>query len=250
MPTEDELRELLAAQPAPNRLDAARVVRASRRRRIPQQLAAGGIGTLAIATIAVFGIQTTQFGQGGAGEAESVSAPYVADDSGGSDASMKQLAAEQINRCQEPITPTTPSASGLELTVVSPSASPTGTEPITATVRMTNTGTAPVRGSTFGTPAITLSRDGIVVWHSNGPTDALDVVVDLAPGEWVEYEATFAPVECAPEDDALGQFRSDLPALPAGDYELSALLYFNPEAPAATTELDLVSGPRTPLTLG
>lgn len=253
MPTEDDLRELLRAQAAPNRLDAKQVVRASRRRRIPQQIAAGSVGALAIAGIAVFGIQTTQFGQGG--QAESMSAPYVAEDSSGdggaadSELSMKQLAAEQINRCGAPLTDTVPSATGLVLEVVDPLTATAGPGPITATVRMTNTGTEPVAGSTFGSPALTLSRDGIVLWHSNGATEALDVVVDLAPGQSIDYTTTFVAVECAAEDEDRGEFRTDLPALPPGAYDLSALFYFDSGAPRQTTELDLISGPLAPITL-
>lgn len=251
MPTEDELRDLLRNQTAPNRLDAGRVVRASRRRRIPQQIAAGGVGTLAIAAIAVFGIQTTQFGQGAS---DSASAPMMSEDSQesqlgyGGDA-VKRLPADRLNLCGAPVTDAAPSYFGLQLEVVAPAVAAAGTAPVQATVRMTNAGTETVTGTTLFGPALTLSQDGVTVWHSNGAVDSSAVLVDLAPGASMEYVTTFTPVLCGPEDDALPEFRSDLPALAPGAYELSAAIDFNSDIPTPTTELDLVTGPRSPLQL-
>jgi hypothetical protein len=253
MPTEDELRDLLRNEIAPNRLDAKRVVSASRRRRIPQQIAAGGVGALAIAGIAVFGIQTTQFGQGGT--VDTASAPYISED--GADQSqpeeggqaIKLMAAERINLCEAPVADVVPSAFGLQLDVVAPLAAPVGTGPVEATVRMTNAGPEAVTGTTASAPVLTVSQAGIVLWHSNGPVDASAVVVDLEPGASMEYVTTFTPVRCSADDDELEQFRPDLPALPAGQYDLSAVVYFSSDAPTPTTELDLVSGPRAPVVL-
>lgn len=253
MATEDDLRDLLRGGSAPNRLDASRVVRRSRARRIPQQIAAGGAGVLAVAGIAFFGIQTTQFGQAGG----SADAPTVAEDSqirdedlayeGGD--TVKRLPADRINLCGAPVAEAIPGASALQLEVVAPATGAAGGAPLEAAVRLTNTGTERVTGTTLSAPALTLSKDGVTLWHSNGPVDTSAVLVDLEPGASLEYATTFTPVQCAPEDDALPEFRPDLPALPPGDYELSAVIDFSSDAPTETTELELVMGPRAPLRL-
>jgi hypothetical protein len=142
-----------------------------------------------------------------------------------------------------------PSQFGLVLDVVFPAAVPAASGRIDGLVIMTNTSSEQVTGSTFTTPAVTLSQDGIVVWHTNGATDANATAVDLAPGASLQYAASFDPVRCSPEDDALEAFPADLPLAGAGSYELSAAIDFSPDVPTATTELDLVTGPRTPITL-
>jgi hypothetical protein len=75
--------------------------------------------------------------------------------------------------------------------------------------------------------------------------------VDLAPGESLEYTASFDAVECGPEDDGPDGFRADLPALAPGTYELSAAIDFAPDVPDPTEPAlaDLVTGPRSVITL-
>lgn len=252
MPTEDELRDALRGTSAPNRLDVSKVVRRTRARRLPQQLAAGGAGVAAIAAISIFGIQTSQFTQGSGGTAGS--APTVAEDSQLADGdaetfATKRLPADRINLCGAPVAAAEPGASGLQLDVVSPATAPVGTAPLSATVRLTNTGTERVTGTTLFAPALTLSQNGVTVWHTNGAYDTSAVLVDLEPGASLEYVTVFTPVQCEPQDDELEQFRPDLPAVPAGAYELSAVIDFDSDAPTPTTELELVMGPRSALLL-
>ncbi len=252
MPTEDELRDLLGRQEAPNHLDPKRIVRSSRARRIPQQIAAGGAGVLAVAGITVLGIQVIPFGQLSGGSPTVAEQSQEADDSTefsqGGDA-VKRLPADRINLCGAIVSEPFPSFAPLQLDVIAPASAPAGGDPVAATVRMTNIGIEPVTGTSPSAPAVTLSQDGVTLWHSNGPVDASAVVVDLDPGESMDFAASFIPVRCAPEDDALEQFRPDLPALPAGAYDLSAVIDFTSDVPTPTTEIDLIMGPRAPLVL-
>ena len=122
---------------------------------------------------------------------------------------------------------------------------------MTGTVLLTNTSDREVVGSTAATPVLTLSQNGTVLWHTNGAMVMSLVTVDLQPGESLEYSASFAPVRCDVDDDLADSFRADLPPVPAGDYQLSALIDFtaDPVMQQQTTELDLVSGPLSAITL-
>lgn len=258
MPTEDDLRELFARSdrrtdaPA-HHLDAKRVIRASRARRLPKQLAAGSAGALVLAFVTVLGVQSLTPG-GGVNTANApVSNESSDQDSGGAteDAtfSSKRAPADKLNLCGGTVTDVAPSQFGLVLDVVFPAEAPASAARIDGIVIMTNTGVEPVTGTTLTSPAMTLSQDGVVVWHTNGPADLVATVVDLAPGASMEFPASFVPVRCATEDDTLEAFRADLPATGPGAYELSAALDFNPDIPTPTSELDLVTGPRTLITL-
>ncbi len=83
----------------------------------------------------------------------------------------------------------------------------------------------------------------MVVWHSNGVAIELAREVSLAPGESIEYAASFSPVVCGVEDDETG-FRSDLPAASPGVYEVSAAIDVMGEFDAL-----LVTGPAQTITL-
>jgi hypothetical protein len=249
VPSEDDLRDLFARTEAPNTLDAKRIIARSRARRLPKQLAAGSVGALAVVGVVVLGVQITQLPSPvsmTAGEAFDSSAPAP------EIAPMKRAPADKVNLCTGTLAEIAPSQYGLRLDVAFPASAPVGTEPVAGTVRLTNTSDSEVVGTTPATPAITLSRDGVVLWHSNGPTILSMVEVDLAPGASLEYPASFTPVSCGVEDDLADAFRTDLPALGAGDYELSALIDFTADASMGqlTPDLDLVEGPRSTITLG
>lgn len=250
MPTEDDLRRMLgAAGDAPNRLDAGAVVRRSRARRLPKQLAAGAIGVLAVAGISVLSVQSLTAAPAPstmvAGEAYDQSAPAPELDS------IKRAPADKINLCTGTLAELSPSPYGLQLDVEFPETAAVGTEPITGTVRLTNTSDREVVGSTPMRPSLTVSKDGTVLWHSNGVTLLGSVEVDLQPGESLTYETTFTPVLCGVEDDLGDDFRAGLPALGAGDYDLSAVIDFtaDPSMGQESPELDLVSGPTSTIRL-
>lgn len=252
MPDENELRNMFAAADAPstgapNRLDTKRVIARSRARRLPRQLAAGSVGALVLVGVGVLGVQISQFSSPAsmtAGEASDSSAPMP-------ESAMKRVPADRVNLCEGAVADVAPSQYGLELNAEFPASAPVGTAPVQGMVRLTNTSDREVVGTTAAVPAITLSRDGVVLWHSNGPTILSIVDVDLEPGASLEYPASFVPVRCGVEDDAAEAFRAELPALEAGDYEVSALIDFGPDASMApqTTELELVGGPRSTISL-
>lgn len=249
MPDQNDLRDLFASADtgAPNALDAKRVIARSRARRLPKQLAAGSVGALVLVGVGVLGVQVSQFSSPvsmTAGEASDSSAPMP-------ESAMKRVPADRVNLCAAAVVDVAPSQYGLQLDVEFPSSAPVGTAAVQGMVRLTNTSDSHVVGTTPAVPAITLSRDGVVLWHSNGPTIFSVVDVDLAPGASLEYPASFVPVQCGVEDDAAEAFRADLPALQAGGYELSALIDFAPAPVMApqTTELELVGGPRSAISL-
>ena len=258
MASEPNLRDLFRGDgPALPEVDAAAVIRRSKRRRLPVQLAVGGTFVLAIGGLGVAGLQAlggshtaiSNVSTMSGGESTGDRAP--ADGRGAESAqglegggAIKRAPADRINLCGGPVAEVAPNERGLVLAVDFPS-SPVGTAQVMGTATLTNTGTEPVTGFTSPSPAITLSQGGTVLWHSNGPTDLSLVSVDLVPGASVDYQASMTPVRCGVEDDVAGAFRTDLPALEAGTYELSALIDFtaDPSMEQEISELDLVSGP-------
>ncbi|MCU1409559.1 MAG: hypothetical protein JWR04_266 [Rhodoglobus sp.] len=253
MPTENDLRDAFATADAPNTLDARRIVARSRARRLPRQLAAGSVGALALAGVVVLGVQVTQLSSpsvstagGGAAYDSSESAPAPE-----ADTMVKRAPADKINLCTAPLTELAPSQYGLQLDVLTPGEATAGTAPIAVTVRLTNTSDDRVVGSTGSLPAVTLSQGGIVTWHTNGTPGTSFVFINLAPGASVDYTTTFTPVRCDVVDDEGEAFRLNLPALEPGSYQLSALIDFtaDPSMGQEAPELDLVSGPLSPITL-
>jgi len=228
MPSDDELRQLLSTAQArdvrtPGTLDATRVIARAKARRRPRQLAIGSVGVLAIAAVALAGFQLSRVtfatstalvspASGGAADTES------------STLESARAKAEELNLCGGALAEVAPSPSGLQLDVTFPESAPVGASSVDGVVRMTNLGPSTVTGTTAASPSITLSQDGIVLWHSNGPALMSVVVIDLAPGESLEYPASFTPARCDLDDDLNGSFRDDLPPLPGGEYQLSAAL--------------------------
>ena len=228
-------------------IDTAAVIRRSKRRRLPAQLATGAAAVLALGGVGVVGFQA--LGQNApVAETASLRSESITDGeaSGGSDAYAQAdelRSAESLNFCTYPLAEVTPAPSGLELTVDFPTAK-VGADYVEGTVLLTNNGTETVTGYSAATPAITVSQNGIVTWHSNGAMIAVAIEVDLKPGESMEYAASFTPVACGVEDDGDAGFREKLPALPAGDYDVSAAIDI--VGPAST---ELVTGPTETVTL-
>jgi len=237
MATEPNLRDLFRAPEAPGRrIDVQSVIRRSKRRRLPAQvgiggaftLAVGGIGFVAVNEFGPSGVQSTSqvattAEQGQAYDSPADGREATGETMEGDDLSsgIKRAPADRINLCGGPLAEVAPSPTGLVLTVDFPDA-PAGTTPVTGTATLTNTGTEPVVGYSPANPAITLSQNGIVLWHSNGPTIMMLQDVTLAPGESLDYAASFTPVVCAVEDDTAEAFRDDLPPVASGEYQVSA----------------------------
>ena len=239
MATEPNLRHLFDAPQPASAIDVASIVRRSRARRVPKVLGLTGVSVLAIGGLVFGGVQVLGLPQSAsdtAGSAPVAENPMMSE-AGDSDLAYdgKRGAAENLNHCGAPLAEVAPSATGLVLSVDFPDAA-VGSDSVQGSVVMTNTGSEQLVGYTGTMPAITFSREGIVLWHT--PVDTMyDVVreVSLAPGESIEYEASFSPVICE-SDDEVG--RDGLPAAPAGDYQVSAAVEFMGEFDA-----ELVTGP-------
>ena len=249
MPSEpSNLRHLFAENPTPE-IDVNSVLKRSRARRAPRILAAGAFTLLAIGGVAAVSVQGLSQLSGGATSASDSgvseeSSPLMESGTMADDQGVKRAPADKINLCTGTVAELAPSQSGLELSVAFPATAAVGAASIDGIVTMTNTGPAELVGYTAAAPAITLAQDGIVIWHSNGPTIQLARDVTLAPGESMEYTASFVPVVCGVEDDSAESFRTDLPAASAGVYEVSAAIDF-----LSDVDADLVSGPAQSITL-
>ncbi|MEO6944102.1 MAG: hypothetical protein ABI053_05270 [Lacisediminihabitans sp.] len=251
MPSESEFRTLLkndaegAAGTRP--LDAAVIIRRSKRRRLPQQFAVGGLSTLAVVGIGFAGITAFRMLPQGAttmSAGSSAGGKAVPEQAApGADQNIKRAPAERINLCGGEVAEVAPNPNGLVLRTQFPASSAAGTSAVNGTVMLTNTGTSTVRGTTAASPAITVSQDGVVLWHSNGPMIMLAVVVDLDPGQSMSYRASFTPIRCGVSDDLADGFPDTLPALPGGNYQLSAAIDFTLEGTDGTTVTELVTGP-------
>ncbi len=242
---------MFADSSAPNTLDAEKIVARSRRRRIPQQVGAGAVGVLAIVGIGVF-VQPTFVSTPPTTSTMDQSADDQSVAGEVATTEIKRAPADKLNLCGAPLAEVATSPYGLQLDVAFPESAPVGTEPIQGVVRMTNFGTQPIVGTTAAAPAITVSRDGVALWHSNGAMVMSLVIVDLAPGESLDYAASFTPVLCGVEDDMAEVFRDDLPALEPGSFGLSAAIDFVLDESLAAEYspfADLVSGPRSTITL-
>jgi hypothetical protein len=260
VPSESDLRRSLRDGDVPSgEIDLAAVLRRSRARRRPRVILVGAASVLAVAAIVVpvsVSALTTGSSAGSsalAGEAPSVesatgSAGGVADSTAADP--LKRGPADKLNLCAGPLAEVAPAPSGLVLTIAPVDAAATATA-IPVVVTLTNTGPATVTGSTSAAPAITLSQNGITLWHTNGAVDSIGMVVDLAPGASMTYATTFEPVICGIDDDAADLFRSDLPAVAPGTYAVSAALDVSLDTEATTPDasLELVTGPLAVVTL-
>jgi hypothetical protein len=260
MASESELRDRFREGSEPSgKIDVDAVLRRARARRRPRVILAGAGSVLAIAAIAVpatigsfaspiTGTALVAGGNGGdeSGYSQPESAPAPDSDGGGpADAALDRPPAEKLNLCSAPVAEVAPAENGLVLSVEPVTAS-AGDHGIPTIVTMTNTGAVTVSGTTPGLPSMTLSRGDITLWHSNGPQTLIAVEVDLAPGESMQYPATFEPVRCAAEDDSAETFRADLPELGPGVYQLSAAIDFTRNDGSF---VDLVTGPAVRVTL-
>ena len=222
MPSEPSLRHLFDAPMPASSIDVGSVVRRSRARRLPKVLGVTGVSLLAIGGLVVGGLQVgggvspASDAGGTAMESADSSQLYSADE-------IKRASAEDLNLCMATPAGMADSTADLVLSMDFPDAA-AGSASVEGTVTMTNVGTEQWTGYTAAAPTITLSQDSVVLWHTNGPAIQLARNVDLAPGESMEYSASFEPVICGVEDDSLESFRSDLPAAPAGQYQLSAAI--------------------------
>jgi hypothetical protein len=242
VPSEPGLRHLFDAPMPANPIDVSAVVRRSRARRLPKVLGVTGVSLLAIGGLVVGGLQvggavspaSDTYGLA-AGSADSTEL-YSADE-------MMKAPADKLNFCAGTVAEMVDEGSGIVLSLAFPDAA-AGSASVDGVVTMTNTSAEQWTGYSGAAPAITLSQDGVVLWHTNGPTIQLARDIDLAPGASVEYAASFEPVRCGIEDDAAESFRTTLPAVPAGQYQVSAAIDLMGEDGTV-----LVTGPPQTVTL-
>lgn len=255
MPTEAELREQFHHDDRPsahNGVDLDAVLRRSRARRRPQVVAVAVVGSLAALTIIVPVSLSVALGQtgmfsassGSAASAPDVKAPESLAGSAATGGGIGLAPAQKINLCTGGLAELAPASNGLLLTVEPIEAAATDRS-IPATVTLTNTGTAAFSGSASPFPALTFSRDRIVLWHSNGAVPSLAQLIELAPGASLTFSTTFEPAVCGVADDERTSFRAELPAAGAGNYGLSAVL----EVTNVDGSAVVVSGPVAAATL-
>jgi len=266
MATDPNIRNLFRSDdnggtPGGSKLNVDTIIRRSRARRLPRQVAFGGVFTLALGGVVVAGVQG--FGALGNQPASTLAGGSQADSSapeaGPSDngilkqnnldetiPAIKRAPAEKINLCGGTLADVAPSQTGLVVEVKFDDSVKVGKKatPIDGTATLTNTGTETLTGYTSASPAVTLSQDGIVLWHTNGAMIMVAVDVNLAPGESMEYPVSFTPVTCTVDDDLELSFSDDLPVVEPGEYQLSAALDFMGDFDA-----DLVTGPLSDITI-
>lgn len=225
-------------------IDTASVIRRSKARRLPLKLATGGALVLVVGGLGFAGIQgaLTNAPVASTAGASTESDARSSEDasnlfSENTETSLNRAPADKINLCTGTVADVAPSQSGLELTVDFPDAT-VGQSSVEGVVTLTNTGMETVTGYTAAAPAITLSQNDTVLWHSNGAMIALAVDVSLEPGESLEYAAWFQPVMCGVEDDLAAGFGEKLPLLPSGEYQVSAAIDV-----IGQSATDLVTGP-------
>ena len=151
------------------------------------------------------------------------------------------------NRCgSSPVTPADVPDIGLRLEVDFPARATTGADAIVGTVRVTNTGSEPVAGAVSATPAITVAREGVTVWHTSGvePGDPRELALD--PGESRAFDAVLRPLSCTIDDEAraVDGFDAGLASLPPGEYAVSAVLDITLDDDSAA-RVPLVSEPES-----
>lgn len=244
MPTENELRTLLRNAETPTSdIDPATIIRRSKRRRLPAQIGVGSVTTLALAGIGIAGfsgIRPLGHSISSSEVLKSSDAPAQAPGDHGlfSDDALPP-SADKLSSCGATVAEGVPSATGLKLIAHFPLTAPATGEPVSGTVRLTNASAEPISGTTASVPAITISQDGVALWHSDGPM--VPVAVELAAGESMDYRASFTPVRC----DIEAGFRDDLPALDPGVYQVSAVI----ELSRRDGSTELVTGPVSSVTL-
>lgn len=224
MPTDPTLRHLFDAPQPDTHIDVAAIVRRSRARRAPKLALTVGASALAVGGLLFGGVQLAggveQQVTAGVGAAEDSTLLAPEGMMSDSDDAVKRAAATELNKCGEPVAEMPPSDTGLVLLLDFPDADP-GADLVLGTVTLLNVGTVPLGYSSPAEPTITLSRDGIVVWHSVGQSSEIVSQVDLDPGESIKYSTSFAPVVCTAADEVAG-FGDDLPHATPGEYQLSA----------------------------
>lgn len=262
MSSESELRDAIrsSANIATTGIDTEAVVRRARARRVPKQLAFSSLSVLAVVGVAALGITTLPSLQPGSNSASDSAVMSTMPESppnnvnnGSSDPSTQgpsgdRIAAVRINSCGHNVVAVPKNDIGLTLTASFPRTSPANGQQVSGSVTLTNTSMERVKAFTPGEPAITLSRDGVTVWHSYETEVGTWIPIDLAPGQSIEYPSQFVPVLCTNDDELAADYAGTLPPLPGGHYQASALMFITPDQEHGIPDI-LVGGPSLDITL-
>jgi len=242
MADESELRSMLqreAAAAETPELDPGRLVRRSRARRLPRQLAAGGALAVAVLGLGVgtaSGIRLLEgppemSSAGGGADASDEEAgalsendeavPESAGESGDDAAGggIQLAPAYKLHACGGMLGGVPEDGiPGVRVEIEFPDEAPAG-DTVHGTVEVTNDTGEPLVGVMSDVAATTLSRDGVVLWHT--PRMDRTLPVDLDPGESTTLQASFEPRICSAEDDGREDFRQNLPTVDPGLYDVS-----------------------------
>lgn len=252
MTTETDLRRMLlessttfsAGEPA---IDLAVVLRRSSRHRAVRKVVVGGVTTLAIAGIGVasiVGIRTIGGSSSTVSGAASMAGKSPTEGSGLS----SRVAADRLNSCGAALASVAPAKSGLVVTANFVSTVASASQ-VFGMVTLANTGSKRIVGTSTARPSITLSQNGIALWHSNDPAILKLVVIDLKPGSSMTYPASFSPVRCGVADESASNFPHDLTSVGPGTYQVSAAIEVFGKGADALALPELVTGPRAEVIL-
>lgn len=251
MPSDSDLRRRFQEGTQPRgEIDVDAVLRRARARRRPKVVLAASSSVLAIAAIAipavvVNGLPGTSSGDQVLSAGDAAAPESAGGAAGTSETQLNDPASQILNLCGAEVAQPAAAANGLTVSIAPVTAS-AGQHGIPVTVTLTNAGTSSIFGSTAAAPALTLSRDGVTVWHTSEASDGAARVVDLGPGESMTYQTSFDAVICGEGDDADLASPDALPAAPPGTYLLWAMIDLTHDDGSA---VDLVSGPAVAVTL-
>jgi len=274
MANDPTIRNLFPVDDAPLKgLDAASVIRRSRARRLPKQLGAGSIFTLAIGGLVIASVQglgsfnsnppsaisaqekTVPSSPSAAAEDSDRGTPFSADSgasesSPGSDpssdlATLKRASATDLNVCGQPLSNYSEDGFGIELSLSFPESANVNDRSIVGSAIALNQTSQRLDGTSFRDPTLVLSRDGVVVWHSiTVDRNEIFTPSEIPPGDSYRFDFDIAPDDCSTEGDGALYSSDDLPPLDPGEYQLSAVVdYFSGD------QAHLVSSPLTTITL-
>lgn len=241
MVDESEIRSHLAHSTMPPiAIDTDAVIARSKARRRPRQLAVGTVGVLAAASLVFAGVTTFPRTN------DLTSAGIMADEQttrmnseGGADSAESYLAPEETTLSEKcgaiiPDTATSPHGLALEIDFPSPVAA-SGTA--FGTVRLTNTSSAAVEGTTASIPDVNLIRDDVSISHSPDAQILTVVPVNLQPGQSLEFAVSVDIYDCTTIDSG--------GTLQPGTFAVSTSLAFLSTDPADGEVVEVRSPPKT-----
>jgi hypothetical protein len=211
-PNDAELHRLFRESKVPSStIDAAAIIRRSKRRRLPQQIGAGSALTLAVAGIGIASINGIRL-PSMVGTVETTADTLSGESSGAAESAAPW--STEATGCETPVPAAESSRSALRVAVDFPDGR--AGEPIVGSVLLTNTSADQFNGW-VSAPIVHVMRDGVAVAHNDAnPSSAMRI--ELAPGESRSLVASVDTVQCGHGSDLV---RAGA-ALAPGEYEVVA----------------------------